>query len=44
MIKTTKRKVKKCPYCSGLRTIKYEIRKDIKRSVMDVNEKTWWNF
>ena len=34
MVKTTKRKAKKCPYCNSLKTIKRGIRKDVKHPVM----------
>jgi len=34
MIKIIKRKAKKCPYCSSLKTIKDGIRRDVKKPVM----------
>ncbi len=33
MVKITKRRAVKCPYCSSLKTIKRGIRKDVKRPV-----------
>ena len=33
MVKITKRKAKKCPYCFSLKTIKHGIRKDIKKPI-----------
>jgi transposase-like protein len=33
MIKIIKRKVKKCPYCGSLKTIKKGKRKDIKKPI-----------